>query len=283
MKTITRQILFLFLAFLLGVSSLVFAEQSALFTNLLHRMESDEEEPVMTLLQSLSKEEVLNLCNEYGGLVDRGEISGEGWFIGIALNEIKTKGLSFADLLNCASAKSASVHWRQLALRYASGRERFINEQEIDFESMIKTCSGILSDSDAPLTLRCEACRVYADMLVDGYYIAVNGSPDDRKSCRAKVRVSDTDACRIQDKKVATFIALTLTLAKDKDTSEELRREIIRSLRSIVHERGTRTPKLKKIKKFAERLPQSDGSRHIPPGKLLLKEVNAVITEVTEG
>lgn len=257
------------------------AEQPVSLFEQFNRIRSNEE-AVVAFICSLSKQQVFDLCNQYGAAVDGGVEGNEGMLIEVALMEVKQKeGISSSDLLTCAGVDTASVHWRRLALRYASGTGSFVEKQQIDSESALRSYSGIITNTAVAPVLRGEACEASARVLVDGYFMAACGTMDRDKSHRALIRTADTGPCRTQDRKAAAFIDLVLTLAQEESTPEDVRgNSIPKALRMIIHERGLKTPRFDQVQRLSERESErSSESRRLPYEKLL-REVRVAAAEV---
>jgi len=277
-RTLTKLIFLLALQLLV---SRTIAEQPVSLFEQFARIRSDEV-AVVTFIRSLSKQEVFDLCNQYGAAVDSCVEGNEGMLIELALKIVKQKeDLSSSDLLACACVDTASVHWRRLALRYALGTGSFVDKQHMDSKYALRFCSGLITNPAVASVLRGEACEASARVLVDGYYMAACGTLDRDKSRRAQVRSADTGACRTQDRETAAFIDLILTMAQEESTPEGVRENSIpKALRMIIHERGLKTPRIDQVQSLAERKSKRDGEPNRWPYEKLLREVRFVAADV---
>ncbi len=265
------------------------AEQQISLFEQFNRIRSDEE-AVFAFIRSLSKQQVFDLCNQYGAAVDSGVEGNEGMLIEVALKEVKQKeGLLSSDLLACAGVDTASVHWRQLALRYAT-KDTFVDKQHIDSEYVLRFCSGLITNPSVASDLRGEACLASAGVLVDGYHTAASGMLGHDKSRLVQEGKADAEMYRAQDKKVAIFIDLVLELAQDEATPEDMRKySIPRALCDIIRERGPNTPRIDRVQKFAEQESKKNGDlkrsslKHPSrENEKLLREVRANTTNIIE-
>lgn len=263
-------------ALMIAFTGLVLAEPEATLLAQFNKVRSDEA-AAMAFIQSLSKPQILALCNQYGESVDRGDEGDEGMLIEIALSEIKASDpLTSSDLLRCVEDETASLHWKRLALRYASGASRLIDNSKIDQEAVFRLSTNIMHSADFAPVLRAEACQSAARSIIHGYYRAVSVSGEKGKSLRAKLRSAETSECTDSDEKAARFIGMALTLADDAATPEELKdKSIPKALRLIVRERGAKTPRLEQVRAFTEQHAKDTAMQRKSSYAKLLREVKA--------
>lgn len=256
------------------------AQQSRPLYDRFTRLKANENK-VMEFIHSLSKQEILDLCSQYGNAIDhREETNSEGMLIEIALKDLKSRStLSSDDLLSCTDTETASLYWRLLALRYASGRSKIIDTTTSDTEKVFNFSMRLLSNTATPSILRDEACKSLVGVLVDGYYLAICGSKKKDQINRDRVRAASTIESQAYDEKVAAFADLVLKITDDPTASKRLRENSIPSaLRTIIRERGLKTPGFDRILKVAEQHSQSDVSKQSAYGNLV-QEINTVAHE----
>lgn len=212
------------------------------------------EEDVRKYLDTLSKPEIFELCNQYGRAVDAGQESNEGPVVELFLRNLtKRSAISTDDLLSCTTTEANSLWWRRMALRYCFKSGRFVKREDRNPESAWQVAMRILQDSNCPVKLRQEALTLAPNLLIDGYYTVVTGSDRRTDSALALVRSADTTQTRTLDMKASQFIVLAMKLMDDKTIPDDWKERSLPSIfEALVRERGTKTPKLSELRTFAE-------------------------------
>ncbi|OGV68036.1 MAG: hypothetical protein A3K18_28280 [Lentisphaerae bacterium RIFOXYA12_64_32] len=207
-------------------------------------------------LRKLTSPQLLDLCNEYGKAVDDGSEGKEGIVIEIVLGSVKEKGdLKLGTLLAVAADPKASRHWRTRAVRYCSGRDKFVDFRSEDIPVAVDALLKLLSDPNEVPQVRVEACNACGEILARGYQMLLckveNRKETFDRKLRARTRTEDLPVWAPHDKRVGDFVLLICNLASTDGTPELLTKERIPSaLREIVTERGTKTPQLQEIQRL---------------------------------
>ncbi len=269
------------LTILLILSGIASAEQeSRPLYDRFCRLQTDEK-AVMEFIHSLSQPEVFDLCNQYGHAVDnREESDGEGMLIEAALKDLKSRStLSSDDLLSCTGTETASLYWRLLALRYASGKSKIIDTTTSDTEKVFDFSMRLLSNTATPSILRQEACKSLTEVLIDGYYLTICGSKKKDRMNRNRVRAAGTLETKTYDEKASAFADLALKIAEDQTAPKKLRENNVpNALRAMIRERGLKTPRFDRILKIAKQHSENDKSKQSAYGNLV-QEINTVANE----
>ena len=211
-------------------------------------------------LQTLTYEQLLALCNQYGLMVDSGKEQEEGGPILFAmiLAAAKTKGSITIDYLRqIARNKDMSVTWRRAAFEFSAGDlPSIVPFSEEEILKTIKFCLEVLQDASDVDKIRMVATWRAEKALRDAYKrswkkLNDHGLQKEEKSWLILRRAeSDATEWRILDETLARFVRICTRGLNDPTVSPALKTMgFARFLSATVFWRGAKTPELGQVRK----------------------------------
>ena len=161
--------------------------------------------------------------------------------------------LTHAMLLKEATDKNAPTLWRRRALDYLIDPQH-VPIADVDIERGVTAMVSIFSSKDEPVAVRADALKNCAAILWRGYYWILCDAQGkqrrgDRKTLRPRVREGRLPEWKEHDGRVAKFIDIVLSMASNSDAPHGL---IAECLNRIIKERGSKTPRLEKLRRFLQ-------------------------------
>ncbi len=217
-------------------------------------------------LRRLNSKQLLQLCDELGEAVDKGEldISKAQYYIANTMGVFRQKKkVTPNTFLSVLKDRKASSFWRNFACENSfASPPHYISKGDVSLEESFQAYTNVILDSKSPASLRKHVYWCCWRMLGEGYVWILcdfkgQRRKDPERALIEEVRNSSLTIWDDHDKRVSWFIEFSLSEYNAQEGIHFL--TILDGLKNIIRVRGAKTPQIEKLRAFAS-TPSEKGS-----------------------